>query len=401
MSLYLGNTKFGSLYLGSTRIAQAYLGSTQIYQYVQPVANNPYMIFEFASSSSRLSVGSSVPSNAVSVTQISASPNRWKLEIYRWYEIYNQPQLGRGIPLLFCANSNQYTGTITSDCTLVEAGNFNAMLDGYYCESMDRAFTGCFGLTALDDVIETPYVTNVGGMFQNCTNIASGQLDQYNWFNTYGTLINNHSGTFTDCGSNTQTGLDELDQIPVGWGGNYVPPASTMTGTSIRVYSRYDAWNLGNSHSDIFSNPYGLSLFTQVSVSNFAGVSMNRSRITPFNGLATGTGNALYFYPCFAQWSSSSPYMISWCYTTTGYNGMLASSQGNTDMPGTLDYSTYGPFNHEFGSYNSSSDVLFIFLVTNKPIDDGYVLSPWEGLSDAYGVLYNGNFRNTDFKYFF
>lgn len=398
MSLYLGNTKFGQIYLGNRKISQIYKGVNLIYQ-TTPVAY-PYMIFEFASSSDSLNVGSSVPMDAVTATKISSSPNRWKLEIYRWYELYNQPQLGRGIPLLFCANSTQYTGTITSPCTLVEGGNFDAMLGGHYCESMDRAFTGCTGLTALDDVIEAPYVTNVGGMFQNCTNIASGQLDQYNWFNTYGTLINNHSGTFTDCGSNSQTGLDELDQIPVGWGGNYVPPASTMTGTRIRVYSQYDAWNLGHNLSSVFSNPYGMSLFTQVSVSSFAGVSMNRSRITKFNGLATGTGNDLYFYPCFAQLSSSSPYTIRWCYTTTGYNGMLTSRQGNTDMPGTLDYSTYGTFANEYGSYNSSDDVLFLFLVTNRPIDED-ALTPWGGLTDAYGILYNSNFRNTDFWYFF
>jgi hypothetical protein len=77
---------------------------------------------------------------------------------------------------------------------------------------------------------------------------------------------------------------------------------------------------------------------------------------------------------------------------------MLAVGQGNTDMPGTLDYSAYGPFTYEFGTYDTlgTPPVYFCFLVTNVPIDQ------WEGLTDKYGILYNGNFKSdAGLRYFF
>lgn len=353
----------------------------------------PYLLIEFddASYTPTLSLLYTSYRSFCTWTRESSSPNVWKLEIQKWhldnFDLY-------GLSYLFRPNGDSGNASLTMDCSLVGSGNFDTMIDGHYCQTFDRMFYGCTGLKYIEP-IQCTTVQNVGGMFQGCTNVEEGALAQYNWFNTYGVNINNHSGTFTDCGSNTQTGLDELDQIPTGWGGNMAPPASYISGTRVKIFSNYDAWNLGNSLSSVFSNPYGLSLFTQVSVSSYAGVSMNRSRIAKFNSLATGTGNALYFYPCFAQFNGTSRSPITWCYTTTGYNGMLTTNQGNTDMPGTLDYSTYGTFANEFGSYNSSDNVYFIFLVLNVPI------AQWGGLSDAYGVLYNSNFRDTDFWYFF
>ena len=54
-------------------------------------------------------------------------------------------------------------------------------------------------------------------MFNGCTEVTEGALAQYTWFSTYGVNINNHSVTFTNCGSNTQTGTAELAQIPSDW----------------------------------------------------------------------------------------------------------------------------------------------------------------------------------------
>jgi hypothetical protein len=65
-------------------------------------------------------------------------------------------------------------------------------------------------------------------------------------------------------------------------------------------------------------------------------------------------------------------------------------------MPGTLDYSTYGPITRKYGTYDSSANVYFLFLVTNVPIAN------WTGLTDAYGVLYNNNFKaDGGFRYFY
>jgi hypothetical protein len=65
-------------------------------------------------------------------------------------------------------------------------------------------------------------------------------------------------------------------------------------------------------------------------------------------------------------------------------------------MAGTLDYSTYGAITREYGTYDSSQNVYFLFLVTNVPIAD------WTGFTDAYGVLYNSNFKEDGgFRYFY
>jgi len=394
MSLYLGNTKLGQIYLGSTRISEMYLGSTKIFS-AAPV-QYPYLLMEFNSGyTPTTSILHSVYRSICEWVQVTSSPNVWKLEIHNWGQ--PQEQMGWGIPVLFCSNTDGSTSYLSNVPCKLAGGDLSIPIGGYYCQSMDRTFSNATGLTEISDIIQCTTLINVNGTFSGCTNCASGQYDMYDYLSTYNLGITNHSGTFTDCGSDTQTGLDELDQIPTGWGGNMAPPASYITGTRTRIYSNYDAWNLGNTHSDIFENPYGMSLFTQVSVSTYAGVSMNRSRIKAINGLGTTKGTySLYFYPCFAQFNGTgSSSTIKWCYTTTGYNGMLTINQGNTDMPGTLDYSTYGTFANEFGSYNSSDNVYFIFLVTNVPIDQ------WSGLSDAYGVLYNGNFRDTDFWYLF
>lgn len=397
MSLKLGNTTIGSLYLGSNRISQAYLGSNLIYQYTQPVTNYPYLLMEFTDGRwPTTSLLGSVYRSNCSWIQVSSSPNVWKLEIHNWQDPSTGGTMGYGIPVLFCSNIDGSTSYLANvPCKLV-GGDLSIPINGVYCQSMDRAFSNAAGLTEIVDPVLCTTVTNLNGVFAGCVNCAAGQYDQYVYFDTYATGVTNHSGTFSDCGSNTQTGTDELDQIPTGWGGNMAPPASYISGTRIRIYTNYDAWDFGTGWDPHpFANPYGMSLFTQVSVSSYAGVSMNRSRIRAINGLGTASGNALYFYPCLANFNGTgSSAVITGCYTTTGYNGMLTSNQGNTDMPGTLDYSTYGTFAHSYGTYDADSAV-FIFLVTNVPIDQ------WGGLSDAYGVLYNGNFRNTDFWYFF
>lgn len=321
-------------------------------------------------------------------TQVSSSPNVWKLEITRWAV---NTSLGVGLLFLFSSNASPPVGTITNSCRLIGSGNMEATLNGFQCLSFDRMFAGCTGLEYIEP-IESTIVQNVGGMFQGCTNVEEGALDQYDWFSTYGININNHSSTFTDCGSHTQSGADELAQIPVGWGGTRVPESTLMSST-VKAYSarNYTSWQITHNAPD-WTNTVGLYLFTQASVSSYAGVSMNRSRIRGVNGLGTAQGSyALYFYPAFVECDlipGSNNNNVNWIATTDTPNGNLTVSQGNTDMPGTLDYSTYGPFTHEFGTYNSAGTVYFCFLVTNDPISSSFNLS-----SSPYGFLYNSNFK--------
>ena len=211
--------------------------------------------------------------------------------------------------------------------------------------------------------------------------------------------ITNHSGTFTSCGSNTQTGLAELNQIPVGWGGNMIPASTLMTSSRVAYTStNYTAWTITGNAPD-WTNANGMYLFTQASVSSYAGVSMNRSRIpNPLYGLGTTYDYPLYFYPAFVQCSKipgQTGNSVSWIFTTDEPNGHLNTFQSNTDMPGTLDYNTYGPFTREYGTYDSTKDVYFVFLVTNRQI--------WQwSLGNGMGFLYNTNFNvDAGLRYFF
>lgn len=314
-------------------------------------------------------------------TQESTSPNVWKLEIHDWildnFGLY-------GLSYLFRPNADSGSSSLTMGCGLYDSGNMDVALNGHHCQTFDRMF---YGATGLDSIyaIECTTVQNVGGMFQGCTNVLDGALYQYYWFSTYGVNINNHSGTFTDCGSGTESGQAELAQIPAGWGGTRIPESTLMTSARVKWKSNYDTWSISAGNPD-WTNMNGVYVFTESSVSSYAGVSMNRSRIGKFNGLVTTQGQAaLYFYPCFMQHTSSA---ITWAVTTRTPNGSLTVSQGNTDMPGTLDYSTYGSFSLEFGTYDSAGTVYFCFLVTNNPISSSFNLS-----STPYGVLYNSNFK--------
>ena len=407
MSLYLGSNKLKDLYVGSIKINSVYLGYTKLYSSYE----YPYLTFEFSvpDFTPTASLLNSTYHGLCDWEQVSSSPNVWNLKIRSW--VYNEQHNQAGLRILFSSSDSAVnSGLLISSnlgggtCKLIGSGNFDSMINGQICQSFDRMFRYCKGLTSIVP-IQCTNVVNVGGMFEECTNIESGALDQYNWFNTYGVNITNHSGTFTYCGSNSQTGLVELNQIPVGWGGLMVPASTLMTSTKkpYNTSNGYSCWFINDPGTDFpgFDKvKNGMYLLTESSVSNYAGVSMNRSRIpNPLNGLLTASGNALYFYPAFVQCSQipgKSGNTVSWIVTTDSPNGNLTTTKGNTDMTGTLDYSTYGPFTREYGTYDSTKDVYFVFLVTNVPI------AQWGGLADGMGFLYNTNFKtDAGLRWFF
>ncbi len=401
--IYLGNSKLGSLYLGSTKISEAYLGSTKIFSST-PAVQYPYLLFQCDGYNNTHPNVSSTWSNAggqCTWTQVSSSPNVWKLEITSWAA---HVSLGYGLLFLFSSNASPPVGTITNSCKLIGSGNMDVALNGIYCQSMDRMFAGCTGLRSIMP-IQCTTVENVGGMFQGCTNVDAGAYDQYEWFSMYGVNITNHSGTFTDCGSNSYTGAEELAMIPVGWGGTLVP-ASTLMTSSVAAYTGTNktSWQITGNAPD-WEDIIGMYLFTQASVSQYAGVSMNRTRIpNGLNGFNSSTGNALYFYPAFVQCSQipgKSGNNVYWIATTDTPNGSLTANQGNTDMPGTLDYSTYGPITRVYGSYSSAEPVYFVFLVTNYPITN-YDPEYSHPFDIPLGFLYNTGFlTDGGFRYFF
>ena len=317
----------------------------------------------------------------------------WKIVTYLYTGAAGTQDLSLGIGRLCTTQSDVATFT-TNNTGGVTAEIIG--ITGDRIETLDRAFTGCNAITgfktAVGDMTNLYSLTNVNQAFDSCTGVIDDSaLSLYTAWSQSST-ITSHSSTFSNCGDSTY-----LAQIPVGWGGTLIPP-STLT-SSIRTgnFGTYSTWVITSNAPD-WTNIVGLYLFTEASISAYAGVSMNRSRITSRNSLGTGTGNTLYFYPAFAQFtgSSTSNRVITWIATTDTPNGNLTANQGNTDMAGTLDYSTYGPITRTYGTLDTSIDVNFLFLVTNVPIAE------WQGLSSAYGVLYNSNFKNDGgFRYFF
>lgn len=368
--------------------------------YVAYEVPKPYFVFEFT-------VSDFVPTTSLinsaytgAWTQVSSSPNRWKLTIDNFVEYYSgATNLGIGLAKLFTPEvSGEQIGYLMpynlggGTCKLIDSGNLNIIdSNGNTCQTMDRMFNGCSGLTEFS-TIRCINVQNVGGMFMKCTNITEGALAQYTWFINHNINITNHSSTFSDCGSDTQTGTAELAQIPVGWGGTLVPASTLMTSTA-GGYTKYTCWTINSNNPTWTDVKNGLYLFTEASVSQYAGVSMNRSRINgKHNSLDTAQATAaLYFYPAFIQVTSgtvgATTANLTWLVTTNTPNGNLTVGQGNTDMPGTLDYGTYGTFAREYGTYDSSKNVYFVFLATNVPIDQ------WSGFTDAYGFLYNSYYK--------
>ena len=286
-----------------------------------------------------------------------------------------------GIGRLCTTQSNVSTFTTTN------TGGVTAEIisvTGAQIETLDRAFVGCDAITGFNSAVTSlnsiPALFNVNQAFDSCTGVTdSSALSLYTAW-SQNANITSHSATFSDCGP-----AQYLAQIPVGWGGTQIPASTLMTSARGKWKSNYDVWSISADNPD-WTDMNGVYIFTEASVSSYAGVSMNRTRIGKFNSLNTTQGQAaLYFYPCFMQHTSSA---ITWAVTTASPNGSLTVSQGNTDMPGTLDYSTYGPFSLEFGSYDSAGTVYFCFLVTNDPISSSFDLS-----STPYGVLFNSNFK--------
>lgn len=406
MPIYLGSTKIRPLYLGSTKIAEAYLGSTKIYSSA-PVPYSPslpYLVFQFSDptyvpNSTLMQKGTWTPTS-------NTSANEWYWE-RSFYTSQGSGDTLKGWSMAFSSSATTPVGVLTpanlganNTCSIVGYGNLTGH-STFNLDTMDRMFANCTSLVSTVTIQTPNTLQNVGGVFSGCTEMTGGTLNQYNYWSTYNTSIRNHSGTFTDAGANTASGLLELNQIPTGWGGNLVPASNTCTALKLNA----SAWRLAPTGTDVnipFNNLTGdLYIFTTSSVSSYAGVNMRKSNIwNKMNSFSTSA--ATYYYPMFFQdtcpTSSSSRVTPVWIRCSSIYNGMLTASQTTGDMPGTLDYSTYGPMDFEYGTYDPNGTVYFGFLVVNNPdlISNG-VFDPH---TDAFGIHSNTNFRDSVLNWF-
>ena len=388
MSIRTANKDVLATNFGTTRIAQIYYGSALIYQcYFVKIT------FYFDDANKAKNVRTRLYNRAKQVGAAWYSTD----DAHVWYlvtPLYTKGAGGNddtiGIGRLCCGDNDNglLTTTAVGTCQVTS-------IEGDYdkIETLDRLFQKCTAITSIsntgfDDKFATSTnLINVNSICKDCSGITDGSsLNGYNTLSQLSSIMT-HSSTFTNADSTAN-----LDQIPVGWGGNLVPASTLMTSSRVAYTgSNYTCWRITGDNPD-WNHITEVFILTTSSVSSYDGVSMNRSRIqNSLNGLQTATGNALYFYPAFVQCSNipgQASNSVSWIAATENPNGSLTASQVNTDMAGTLDYSTYGPIMHVYGTYDSSQDVYFVFLVTNTPID-----SNWAGLSAPMGFLYNSNFK--------
>lgn len=100
----------------------------------------------------------------------------------------------------------------------IELIAMNTTLDSSYATNMSSGFYYGSSLIKLyPDNYIVNNLTNVGDMFDGCTNVESGIIGTYNKLAALGAQVTTHSTCFHNCGSNTVTGAAELAQIPSDW----------------------------------------------------------------------------------------------------------------------------------------------------------------------------------------
>lgn len=91
------------------------------------------------------------------------------------------------------------------------------VFDMSHVGSMTSMFSGCTSITGSIPAYDLRSVDSCDGAFNNCTNVSGGILDTYNRFMSYTIKPTRYASCFKDCGSSTQTGSQELAQIPSSW----------------------------------------------------------------------------------------------------------------------------------------------------------------------------------------
>jgi hypothetical protein len=380
MSIQFGSDNMGEIRYGKERITKVYFGNTLVY-------DKPYIKIKFHFDRTNINPRGKLGTRAKACGAEWISTDDPQI----WYVITPLYDKGTaphdtltGIGKLFCSENDENGTLLQSSVGTCQVLEITGDVDRI--ETLDRLFNKCSAITSVNvtgfynKFANSTTLVNVNSLVNGDSNITDGtSLSGYNILNTI-LSINTHAATFANADS-----AANLAQIPVGWGGTQVPPSTLMVSNRGRWWNNYDVWTITADGPD-WTNMIGVYILTESKISQFTGVSMNRSRIKDINGFAHNSGHPLYFYPCFMQHNAN---YVTWAVMTERPNGHLEATQGNTDMAGILDYTTYGVFAYEYGTYDSSQDVYFTFFVTDVPIEQ------WGGLNTAYGILFNSYF-NTD-----
>lgn len=388
MAVNFGSTEIGQIRFGATRITKAYFGNRLIY-------DQPFVKIKFYFDRTNINPRSKLGPRASGCgAEWISDPN----DNHIWYVLTplyikgagtNDPLMGIG--KLFCDSNDNgvlLSGSLGTCQVLEITGDYDRI------QTIDRIFQRCTSITSVSTsgfyakFANSTKLENVNSVCCECTNISDGSsLAGYNILSQIAS-VTTHSATFSQADS-----AASLAQIPTSWGGTLAPPATQLACT------KYNAagWTVNTSDPDCpdFTTVTTIEVFTTSSISKYAGVNMNKSNIwNRRNGFSNSTNTPTYYYPCFFQGTGSWPtggssaYAPTWIFCPGNYNGTLPSGQDKGDMPGTLDHETYGPFECRYGTFDSTKQVYFGFLVLNDPSH----LSGFNPASTKFGIHSNNNF---------
>lgn len=170
--------------------------------------------------------------------QVSSSPNIWDLTYNNtnWGSLLsnqsdllevlgantsNVTQMGAmfylctsltSVALFDTSNVSNMNSTFSNCTSLITVPLF----DTSNVTDMWGMFLSCSSLTSVP-LFNTSNVTDMRSVFRECRNVQSGALALYQQASTQANPPSDHSLTFRNCGTNTQTGAAELVQIPDDW----------------------------------------------------------------------------------------------------------------------------------------------------------------------------------------
>ena len=393
MPIRFAGNKMGEIRFGNTRIAKVYFGNTLVY-------DKPYIKIRFYFDRTNINPRGKLGTRAKAcgAEWLSTSdPHVWEVitPLYTQGAGTVDPLLGIG--KLFVGDGDEnglLLQTTVGTCQVLEITG-----DTDKIETLDRLFQKCTSITSVsttgfyDKFANSTTLVNVNSLCNKATNITDGSsLAGYNVLKDVST-ITTHAATFKDADSTAS-----LAQIPVGWGGTMAPPATVLSIIKVNA----GGWSVDTSDSNCpdFTTITILRVFTTESISKYEGVNMKKANIwNKANGFVTSA--ATYYYPCFFQGTGTWPtsgnvtYHPTWIFCSDNYNGMLTASQTAGDMPGTLDETLLGNFTCKYGTFDSTKQVYFGFLVLNDPAD----LISFDP-NNEFAIHSNSNFLNCSLSWY-
>lgn len=395
MSSSFGTDALGEIRFGNDRIAKVYFGNTLVY-------DKPYIKIKFHFDSTNINPRNRLGTRAKACGaewKSTSDPNVWVVitPLYTKGAGTTDPLLG--ICKLFCGDGDEnglLQQTNLGTCQVLEiTGDIDKI------ETIDRVFQKCSAITSVsvtgvyDKLSSSTSLVNVNSFCNGNSNITDGtSLAGYNILKNISS-ITTHAATFTEADS-----AANLAQIPTSWGGTAAPQSTILNIT------KYNAcgWSINTADPNCpdFTLVTTFYLFTTASISRYNGVNMKKSNIcNKSNGFVTSL--ATYYYPCFFQgtgtWPSTqsgTPYRPTWIFCSDNYNGTLPAGTSEGDMPGTIDHEAIGPLTCKYGTYDSSKQVYFGFLVLNNTAD----LNTFDATTSPYAIHSNTNFRDCSINWF-